>query len=250
MGIKPVLILASVLILIVFMDAPARQKPAGRRGNEPAAAQAAMDDGAAPADLARIAIASQGGDKFRNLKSVFLLGSVELYFRDPSRSISGQFAIVEAGERYRSDVQTPAFSYQEIYDGKRAYSSVDPSGFPPPSKFGLAVLSRFDRNGYAVSALPDKKQQRGFRITDSEGNSTDFYADRTTGRIMEYSFGYEGVNIVTEQKAFKEVEGVLVAQRFLQKISAGKRSFYVDFKVKEAKINQPVNDNVFIIPSR
>ena len=39
---------------------------------------------------------------------------------------------------------------------------------------------KFDQPGYSVSAIPDKKKHRGFRITDSEGNVTDFYVDPAT----------------------------------------------------------------------
>ena len=42
--------------------------------------------------------------------------------------------------------------------------------------------------------------------------------DQATGRIMQYSFVYNGIKFIIEHKSFKEIEGVLVPYNFLRKI--------------------------------
>ena len=249
MRIKSTLIVA--LFLMAVIGAQARQKPEGKASGEPAQAPAAASTSQAgsPADLARQAVASHGGEKFRNLKSLSLFGSAELYYgSNPSRSTVGKFAIVQAGDRARTDIETPDMTYREIHDGKRPYSTVNPASVWLPTKFGLPVLAHFDQAGYAVTALPDAKNLRGFRIADAEGNATDFFIDQATGRVMQYSFDYHGIKYLFEQKSFKEVEGVLVAYNFVRKMVLPRVDVYMEFKVKEAKVNQPVGDDVFIIP--
>jgi hypothetical protein len=249
MRMKSLLIVA--LILMPLMGVQAQQKSDGKHNGEAAAASAgaAVSETASPVEIARIAIARQGGDKFRNLKSLSLFGSARLYYGSrPAESTTGQFAIVQAGDRARTDIETPDVSYREIHDGKRAYSTLNPASVPPHLKFGLAVLAHVDQPGYTVTGLPDKKALRGFRLTDAEGNATDFYIDPATGRIMEFSFTYNNIKFFTEYKSFKEVDGVLVPTSFLRKYGLPRVDIYIELKVKEAKVNQPIGDDVFIIP--
>src|SRR5256885_11658310 len=138
-------------------------------------ATVAITPATSPTDLARASLVALGGDKYRNMKSMWLSGSVELFAPNSAQSLPGKFALVTAGERYRRDIQSPAFVFQQIYDGQQNYSSVPQFDFPPPSLYGLSVLNKFDRPGYTVTALPDNKKQRAFRITGPENNSTDFY---------------------------------------------------------------------------
>src|SRR5437773_9279107 len=51
-----------------------------------------------PIDLARAALAAQGGEKFKALKSMVLKGSVDLYAPNSTQSIPGSFVMVTAGE--------------------------------------------------------------------------------------------------------------------------------------------------------
>ncbi len=50
-----------------------------------------------PIDLAKAALVAQGGDKYKNLKSMVLIGSVELYAPNSTQSIPGKFVIAIAG---------------------------------------------------------------------------------------------------------------------------------------------------------
>lgn len=202
-----------------------------------------------PVDLARAALAAQGGEKFRNLKSVVLRGSVDLYAPNSTQSIPGGFVIVIAGDKARIEVDArPAVSFKMIYDGHQAYSSLPNVDMPPLTKFGMGMLVKFDQTGYAVTAIPDKKKHRGFRITDSDGNITDFYVDPATGRVMSFLIPYGGYTFGTENKKMKDFDGVLVATSFTQRLEMPQGAFFADYNVKDVKLNQPIGDDVFAIP--
>jgi hypothetical protein len=202
-----------------------------------------------PLDMARAALIAQGGEKYRNLKSIVLKGSVDLYAPNSTQSIPGGFVIVIAGEKTRMEVDArPAVSFKMIYDGQRTYSSLPNVDMPPPTKFGMGMLVKFDQDGYAVTAIPDKKKHRGFRITDSEGNVTDFYVDPASGRIMSFMIPYSGYTFGTENKKLKDFEGVLVATSFTQRLEMPQGAFFADYSVKDVKLNQPIGDDVFAIP--
>lgn len=204
----------------------------------------------APMDLARMALAAQGGDKFRSLKSMVLRGSVDLYAPNSTQSIPGGFIWVVAGDKVRLEVDArPAVSFKQIYDGQRAYSSLPGVELPPASKFGLPVLAKYDQAGYVVTALPDKKKQRAFRIADAEGNVTDFFVDATTGRVMSFLIPYGGYTFGTENKKFKDVDGVLVPTEFTQRLEMPQGAFFAEYKVKDIKLNNPIGEDVFEIPN-
>lgn len=212
-------------------------------------ATAAITATATPLDMARAALIAQGGEKYRNLKSIVLKGSVDLYAPNSTQSIPGGFVIVIAGEKTRMEVDArPAVSFKMIYDGQRTYSSLPNVDMPPPTKFGMGMLVKYDQDGYAVTAIPDKKKHRGFRITDSEGNVTDFYVDPASGRIMSFMIPYSGYTFGTENKKLKDFEGVLVATSFTQRLEMPQGAFFADYSVKDVKLNQPIGDDVFAIP--
>lgn len=212
-------------------------------------ATAAITATTAPLDMARAALIAQGGEKYRNLKSIVLKGNVDLYAPNSTQSIPGGFVIVIAGEKTRMEVDArPAVSFKMIYDGQRTYSSLPNVDMPPPTKFGMGMLVKFDQDGYAVTAIPDKKKHRGFRITDSEGKVTDFYVDPASGRIMSFMIPYSGYTFGTENKKLKDFEGVLVATSFTQRLEMPQGAFFADYSVKDIKLNQPIGDDVFAIP--
>ncbi|MBA3766175.1 MAG: hypothetical protein H0W99_04145 [Acidobacteria bacterium] len=158
--------------------------------------------------------------------------------------------VYASGDRYRLEIQSPAFNFRQIYDGHNAFTSVRGFDVPPPSKLGIGVLSKYDRPGYSVTALPDKKKQRAFRITDPEGNATDFFVDAETGRLMSYSYPYMGNTIGIEHKTYKEIEGVSVPYTFVQKFETPQGSFFAEYKVKDVKLNITLADDVFDIPEK
>ncbi|HKP36536.1 MAG TPA: hypothetical protein VJT71_06730, partial [Pyrinomonadaceae bacterium] len=89
------------------------------------------------------------------------------------------------------------------------------------------------------------KKLRGFRIADAEGNVTDFYIDVNTARVMQYLIPYNGLTFGIENSKFKEVEGILVATNFSQRLEMPQGAFFAEYKVKDIKLNQPLGDDVF-----
>jgi hypothetical protein len=246
---------APTLVLFVIIPAAMAQGPDAVKPNGAATtaggtipAPPAITANTTPLELARAALAAQGGDKFKNLKSMMLTGSADLYAPNSASSIPGKFVIVTAGEKVRIDIDArPIFNFKQVYDGQQSYSSMPGVQLPPASKFGLPVLAKFDQPGYTVSALPDKKKLRGFRIVDSEGNTTDFFMDPSTARVMQYLTPYNGYVFGTENSKFKEVEGVLIPFSFSQRLEMQQGAFFAEYKVKDVKLNQPIGDDVFVI---
>ena len=202
-----------------------------------------------PLDLARAAFTAQGGEKFRAVQNMILRGSVQLYPPNSVQSIPGSFSLVTAGPKLRMEIDArPAIVFKQIYDGEQSYSSMPNVQMPPLTKFGLGALARFDQPGYQITAIADKKKQRGFRLVDPEGYTTDFYVDPKTGRVMSFFLYYGGVTLGTENSKFKEVEGVLVPFSFSQKFEMSIGAFFAEFNVKEVKLNQQLPDDAFAIP--
>jgi hypothetical protein len=216
----------------------------------PPAATVAITSASSPTDLARAALTAQGGEKYRNLKSMVLRGSVDLYAPNSTQSIPGGFIIVLAGDKVRMEIDArPAVSFKTIYDGQRSYSSLPGVDFPPASKFGLPLLAKYDQPGYVVTAIPDEKKLRGFSIADADGNVTNFYIDATTGRVVKFLIPYNGYKFGTENKKLKDVDGVMIPFEFTQRLEMPQGAFFAEFKVKDAKLNQPIGDDVFAMPN-
>lgn len=246
---------APTLVLLLISSAAMAQAPEAAKANGAVTVSAGtippaptITTSSTPIDLARAALMAQGGDKFKNLKSMMLIGSADLYAPNSASSIPGKFVIVTTGDKVRIEIDArPIFNFKQVYDGRQSYSSMPGVELPPPSKFGLPVLAKFDQPGYTVSALPDKKKLRGFRIVDSEGNTTDFFIDPATARVMQYLTPYNGYVFGTENSKFKEVEGVLIPFNFSQRLEMQQGAFFAEYKVKEVRLNQPIGDDVFVI---
>ncbi|MFN2455297.1 MAG: hypothetical protein ABR577_13870 [Pyrinomonadaceae bacterium] len=248
---KRVMLPAILLVSAMLPAVNAQEKQTTKEtGASRSAAQANIALAASsPVELARAALAAQGGDKFRNLKSMVLIGSVDLFSPNSTQSLPGKFVIVMAGERFRLEIQSPAFNFRQTYDGQQGSSSVRGMELPPPSKFGLNVLPKFDQPGYTVTALPNDKKRRAFRIADAEGNATDFYVDPQNGRVVSYIIPYNGNRFGVENRTLKEVDGVLVPYSFVQRLELPQGAFFAEYKVKDVKINQPVSDDLFTAPA-
>jgi hypothetical protein len=240
-----------VVLLSMAALAPAQQPSAMPNGSTTIAAAGpisapAITANSTPMELARAALAAQGGDKFKNLKSMILFGSADLYAPNSTNSIPGKFYMVTAGDKVRIEIDArPIFNFKQIYDGQQSYSSMPGVQMPPASKFGLPVLAKYDQAGYTVSALPDKKKLRAFRIVDAEGNTTDFFIDPANARVMQYLIPYNGYTFGTEHSKFREVDGVLIPINFTQRLEMTQGAFFAEYKVKDVKLNQPVGDDVF-----
>src|ERR1044072_1364042 len=202
-----------------------------------------------PMELARAAFAAQGGEKFRQVQNMMLRGTVSLYPPNSPQSIPGAFSIVTANDKLRMEIDArPIIVFKQIYNGQQSYSSMPNVEVPPLSRFGLSLLSKFDQPGYKVSAIPNKKKLRGFRIADPDDYTTDFYIDPTTGRVMEFFLYYNGFTFGTANSKFKEVEGVLIPFSFSQRFEMPQGAFFAEYSVKEVKLNQTLGDDAFAIP--
>jgi hypothetical protein len=209
----------------------------------------AISPTSSPEDLAKAAFLAQGGEKFRTVQNMMLRGSVQLYPPNSPQSIPGAFSIVTAGDKMRMEIDArPIIVFKQIYDGQQSYSSMPNVEVPPLSRFGLAVLSRYDQPGHKVSSIPNKKALRGFRVADPDGYTTDFYIDASNGRVMEFFFSYGGYTFGTANSKFKEVDGVLIPFSFSQRFEMPQGAFFAEYSVKEVKLNQTLGEDAFAIP--
>lgn len=232
-------------VMLAQEHPPAKSEPS----TAPAAPVVNITAETSPMDLARAALTAQGGEKFRQVQNMMLRGSVSLYPPNSPQSIPGAFSMVTAADKLRVEIDArPVIVFKQIYDGDQSYSSMPNVQLPPLSKFGWNALRKFDQPGYKVSAIPNKKKLRGFRVADPDDYTTDFYIDPTTGRVMEFLLYYNGFTFGTANSKFKEVDGVLIPFSFSQRFEMPQGAFFAEYNVKEVKLNQPLGDDAFAIP--
>jgi len=245
-----VLLTSAGCLLLSFLTVAAQDPAPSGNGSSAAIPAVVITANSSPTDLAKAAIDAQGGQKFKDVKNMQLRGSVQLYAPNSIQSIPGQFSIVTAGDKMRMEIDArPAVVFKQIYNGEQTYSSMPGVEVPPLTRFGLGALVRYDQPGFKVTAIADKKKQRGFRIVDPEGYTTDFYLDPKTGRLMSFLIYYNGFTFGTENSKFKEVDGVLVPFSFSQRFEMPQGAFFAEYSVKEVKMNQVLADDAFVIPN-
>src|SRR5688572_25313956 len=112
---KSFLFLALVLSVSGSAFAQGDTKVKAVTGGVPATPATAITASTSPMDLARAALAAQGGDKFKALKNAILRGSVDLYAPNSTQSIPGAFVMVVAGDKFRNEIDArPAISFKQI----------------------------------------------------------------------------------------------------------------------------------------
>jgi len=206
---------------------------------------------AQPIDLAKAAFAAHGGDKFKAMKTLIVKGSADVS-ASPTQSFPSSFVMVFSSDKYRFELTNPFQPFKQIYDGEQTVSSVPNFILPPVNRLGLPLLQKMDEKGFAVSALPENsKKKNGFRITSPEGYFTDFFTDEKTGQIKSYeaSYDFNGRNVTTsvEIDKIREVDGVKIPEKYVQRFELGFATFYANFKAKDILVNSEVADNVFSI---
>lgn len=213
---------------------------------------AASKSGPLAAELAKAALLAHGGDKLRTITSLVLRGSVDITTTAFNQAIPATFAMIFSGEKYRLDLTNPFQPVTQVFDGVNTQTTVQ-NGFelPPLNRVGFIMLSKVGDPNFPVAPLPEGKKKSGFRITSPEGFYTDYFVDDKSGQLKGYESSYE-VNgrVVTTSVAIdrcRNVDGVLVPEKFSQRFDLGQLTAYADFKAKDIEVNTQIADDVFRI---
>lgn len=248
-------VLIFCLAAATALNANAQQDKSKEKPKAPEASAAiktvSIKADAAPLDLAKAAIAAHGGDKFKTAKSIIQRGSVEATAPGSAQAVPAAYAVVTKGDKFRFEITSQFFNFLQIFDGEQLYTSIARFDVPPLNKMGFILLTRAEETGFKVTALPDKKKRRGFRISSPDGYSSDYYIDPASGLVLSYEakFAVDDREITTsvENDKFREVNGVLLPEKYSQRLELGQMTFYASFKAKEILVNSEVADDVFVM---
>lgn len=245
--------LAASALAVNAQQDKSKEKPktADKTATAPASKTVSIKPDATPLELAKAAIAAHGGDKFKNAKTIIQRGSVEATAPGSAQAVPAAYAVVTKGDKFRFEITSQFFNFLQIFDGDQLYSSIARFDVPPINRMGFVLLTRAEDTGYTVSALPDKKKRRGFRISSPDGYSSDYYIDSATGQVLSYEakFAVDGREITTsvENDKFRDVNGVLLPERYSQRLQLGANTFYASFKAKDILVNSEIADDVFVM---
>lgn len=238
-----IIIVAAALAANTFSQTGSAQKPAALDKPEPTIAAVT------PIDIAKAAIAAHGGEKFKQMKSLLVAGSVDIA-GSPTYVVPATFRFITAGNKYMFELNNPISPLKQVFDGKQTYSS----GYelPPMTSLGFPLLIRVGDTGYVVAALPEaKKKKKGFRVTTPDGFYTDFFVDDKSGQIKGYESSYDvngqlaTTSVVIDE--YQTVDGVMLPRKYSQRFDLGKMTAYANFNTKQILVNSPIGDDVFTI---
>jgi hypothetical protein len=207
-----------------------------------------------PLEMAKATLKAHGGEKFLKMQTMVLRGSGTVTAPGSNQIIPVKFVIVLSNDKYRFDLDGGSFFFfKQIFNGEQAFTSMDGVNVAPVNLVGLPVLAKIEESGFAVSELPEKlKKKKGFRVTAPQGYYTDFVVDEKTSLVKEFSGKYEvngrTGNTSVEIRKYREVEGVMLPEKYLQLIESGQFSSNADFTAKEILVNIPVDGGVFAQP--
>ena len=236
-------------IFVLALGAAAQKEPTTKDKDKTAVAETKSNESL---DLAKKSLAAHGGEKFRNLKNIYLKGTTDIS-ASPTQTLPAGFVIVYEGEKYSFEIQAPPMiNFKQVYDGQETFSSMRGMSLPPLNRLGFPMLMKIEEKGYTVSALPEKfKKKRGFRVTSPDGYYTDFLIDEKTNMVKEYEASYEfNGGLVTTSVAidnYKEIGGVLINEKFSQRLEMGQLSYYSNFKAKEILVDTKLPENTFTL---
>ena len=237
------------LEILVVLAAFATMAFSQKAASPPVAAKPAATAASTPLDVAKAAIVAHGGEKFQHMKSLLVMGTVDITGAF-SQVIPATFRFITSGDRYMLELNNPISPLKQVFDGKQKYSS----GYelPPMTSLGFPLLPRAGDTGYTVTALPDaKKKKKGFRITTPDGFYTDYFVDDKTGQIKGYESSYDvnGRTATTsvEIDEFQTVEGVMVPKKYSQRFDLGDLTAYASFNTKQILVNSAIADDVFVV---
>jgi hypothetical protein len=236
--------LTLLLMLTVFISAAAASA-------QSTPAKPAVPNFDAEIALAKLAMEAHGGAKLRAMKTLVIRGSVDISSGASPQIIPATFVSVFAGPKYVFELNNPLQPIKQIFDGVQTSSSIRGDiSLPPLNRLGFPLLPHLGEQGFVVTAIPEgKKKKKGFRMTSPEGYYTDFYLDEKTNQIQGYDSSYDvsGRKVTTsvEIDKLRNVDGVLVPERYVQRFDTDQITFYANFKAKEILVNSPVEDGIF-----
>lgn len=231
----------AILLIITFSLSIFAQKEKQKNNNKTNETKAML--------LAKSAYKAHGGDKLKSIKTLTILGSVDVTvssFKQPA-----SFATLFSGEKYRLEIDTPQVKFKQIFDGTNTFTSPERGvSLPPINRLGFPLLQRFGDEGFEVSEL-EKKKKHGFRITSPEGYYTDFYINKKTNRIKGYDSSYlvndREANTSVEVDKFIDKEGIIIPSKYAQRFNFGQLVVYAEFKAKEVLVNSEIDDKLFAL---
>ena len=228
--------------LIVAAQGP---KPAVGKTASPAPESFAVEKA-----LADQVLTAHGGPKLKAMKSFMIRGTVDIATSAITQTIPATFITVFAGDRYRIELNNPFQPFKQVYDGVNTTSSIRGGlTLPPINRLGFPLLPRIGDAGFFITSLPEKKKNKGFRMTSPEGYFTDFYVDEKTGQVKGYDSTYtiNGRTVTTsvEIDKYQLVDGILIPEKYVQRFDTEQMTIYATFKAKEILVNTPVADDVF-----
>lgn len=202
-------------------------------------------------EIAKATLKAHGGDGLIKSKSLILRGTADVAAGAPF-TLPATFAIVMAGDKYRLDIQAGVFNFLQISDGVNTSSSTQGVYLPPINRVGVFILPKIEETGYIVSALPEKlKKKKGFRVTSPDGYYSDFIIDEKTSRVKEYESSYmldgQLVSTAVSIEKYREIDGILINEKFSQRLDLGQITAYVNFNATDIQINSEVSDDVFTV---
>lgn len=203
-------------------------------------------------ELAKKTLQAHGGQKLTSAKTMILRGSVDVSAPGSAQTLPASFSIVLAGEKYRFEIQSLIVNFLQVSDGVNTSTSMPGVSLPPMNLVGINMLAKVETTGFTVSPLPEKlKKKKGFRITSPEGYYSDFIVDEKTFLVKSYesSYSFNGNSVSTsvDIDKYKEIEGVLVTEKFSQRLDFGQLTAYANFNAKNILLNTEVTDDVFTI---
>jgi hypothetical protein len=201
--------------------------------------------------LAEKALAAHGGEKLRGMKTLVMRGSVDVTTSAFNQAIPATFVVVFAKEKYRFEIANPFQPIKQVFDGVNTSTTIQGGmTLPPITRLGFPLLPMVGSPGFIITPLPEsKKKRQGFRMTSPEGYFTDFYLDEKTNQIKGYDSSYEinGRMVTTsvEVDKMRNVDGIMVPEKYVQRFDTEQITIYADFKAKEILVNSEVADDVF-----
>lgn len=204
-------------------------------------------------DLANATLKAHGGDSLKKVKSLMIIGSVDVTPSTFPQKIPANFVMIFTGDKYRFELNNPFQPIKQIFDGNQTLSTVQ-NGFelPPVNRLGFPIIQKIGDKDFIISGLADDKEfKKGFRITSPEGYYTDFYIDKKTGQIKSFNSSYviNGNNVTTsaEIDKMRVVDGITIPEKYAQRFDLGQMTVYAEFKAKEIIVNKEIADEIFTL---